>query len=204
MNGHSRFTAALILAASVVLISPSVAVADSVGTATGPQASYADAVPGLAPAEASATAVYLDERGRQISSPGGRPQAFDSDAQSSGVQAAAFGCTPESRPDNPHYTAPDVSGHGAWRIGNCAGATHADVFNCLYEYFTDNTWRRIQCSVLRTLRPYTGSGDRTNARKRCVSTVPSISWRNHVDVDVHGQVDTADVPYRQAVVRCRI
>jgi hypothetical protein len=154
----------------------------------------AKAVPGIAPASVGTDAVYLDPAGRAISNTqaSNTPQA----------EAAAFGCTPESGRDNPHYSSGDVSGHGWWRKGTCTAAT-ATVYNCLYEYYTDNTWRQKACSPSRVLRPYTGSGDRTVARARCANGA-TVSWRNHVDVDVDGQIDTSEKPYNQANVACTV
>jgi hypothetical protein len=64
---------------------------------------------------------------------------------------------------------------------------------CLYEWYTDNSWRQKACSPTRERRPYTGSGD-TNL----------TSWRNHVDVDVIGEIDSGEWPYNQADVACRV
>ncbi|HEX7662510.1 MAG TPA: hypothetical protein VF444_23850 [Pseudonocardiaceae bacterium] len=36
----------------------------------------------------------------------------------------------------------------------------------------------------------------------CASTGATISWRNHVDVDVDGEIDTGEQPYNQANVNC--
>ena len=47
-----------------------------------------------------------------------------------------------------------------------------------------------------------GAGNRSNARHVCHSTSQTISWRNHEDVDVIGQVDDGNKPYRQANVNC--
>lgn len=87
--------------------------------------------PGLAPV--GATGKYLDEQGRVLSITG-----FDIDA---GTNVALFGCTPGNGADNPHYTSPDVSGHGTYVKGSCTNNT-AKVYNCLYEWYTDATWRR--------------------------------------------------------------
>lgn len=186
----------------IVLMVLGVAVPSSVAHAepAGTGVSYEDAVPGLAPAGAGDTAVYLDRNGRRISEPGAAPGAEGS-GKASSAPAAALGCTPVSGRDNPHYSSGDVSGHGWWKKGTCTAAT-AHVYNCLYEFYTDNTWRQKACSSTRQLRPYTGSGDRTVARARCNPTSGYISWRNHVDVDVDGQVDTAEKPMNQADVIC--
>jgi hypothetical protein len=95
-----------------------------------------------------------------------------------------------------------VSGHGWWKKGNCSN-DRAKVYNCLYEFYTDNSWRQKDCSPTRELRPYTGSGDRTVARRTCDDRIMT-SWRNHVDVEVIGEIDTGEWPYNQANVDCRV
>jgi hypothetical protein len=156
-----------------------------------PTAAAAAAVPGIAPSDGTGT--YLDQQGQVIPPPGKAAQS---------QFAAASSCTPVSGRDNPHYTAPDVSGHGWWGKGNCTGST-ATVYNCLYEFWTDGTWRQQACSAHEKLKPGTGgSSYRTNARVACDSTGQTISWRNHVDVDVNGQSDTGEQPYNQANVNC--
>lgn len=151
------------------------------------------AAPGLAPDGASG-GIYLDENGHVLALDGPSAQAAE-------VVTPFSGCTPGSGRDNPHYTAPDVSGHGWWTKGNCSGTT-ATVYNCLYEYYTDGTWRQKACSPKKKLKPGGGSAQRTNARVTCDSTGESISWRNHVDVDVNGESDTAEEPMNQANVYC--
>jgi hypothetical protein len=152
-----------------------------------------DAVPGIAPPDADKTAVYLDSSGRATAT-----------AESPGAVAETplIGCTPESGRDNPHYSGGDVSGHGWWKKGTCSN-NRAKVYNCLYEWYTDNSWRQKACSPTRELRPYTGSGDRTVARHACGDT-NLTSWRNHVDVDVIGEIDSGEWPYNQANVACRV
>lgn len=154
-----------------------------------------DAVPGIAPAGADETAVYLDSAGRAI------PMATSPSADS---EAALLGCTPVSGRDNPHRssTGVAVSGHGWWDKGTCSN-NRANVYNCLYEWYTDNTWRQKACSPVKELAPGGGSSNRTVARKDCGDT-QYTSWRNHVDVDVIGEIDTSEWPYNQANVYCRV
>lgn len=68
---------------------------------------------------------------------------------------------------------------------------------------TDNTWRQKACSPTKKLKPGGGSSNRTVARHDCADTV-CTSWRNHVDVDVDGEIDTAEQPMNQAAVNCRV
>lgn len=155
---------------------------------------YANAVPGLAPPDIGERARYVDEHGRVIN-------LATSETPGDGTVTPASSCQPISLPDNPHYSSPDVSGHGQWEKGNCTSNT-AHVWNCLYEYYTDGTWRRKACSAKVQLKPKSVSNNRTTARRACDSTGQLISWRNHVDVDVDGQSDPPDEPYRQADVFC--
>jgi hypothetical protein len=162
-----------------------------------------DAVPGVAPASAQtlrSTDIYLDEKGNRIPT----PEASKASTAGSGDVAAKSPCTPDSGRDNPHAsaTAGDVSGHGWWNKGTCTKPT-AKVQNCLYEWYTDNTWRQKDCSPKKTLKPGGGSSRRTNARNTCVDTVET-DWRNHVDVDVIDESDTGENKYRQATINCRV
>jgi hypothetical protein len=95
-----------------------------------------------------------------------------------------------------------ISGHGWWEKGTCSNNL-ADVYNCLYEYYTDGTWRRKACSDKIRLKPKSVGGRRTTAR-RLADTGELTSWRNHVDVDVVDEWDTAEWPYRQAEVERRV
>ncbi|MFF3671888.1 hypothetical protein [Microtetraspora malaysiensis] len=94
------------------------------------------------------------------------------------------------------------SGHGWWDKGNCSN-NRANVQNCLYEWYTDNTWRQKACSPVTELNPGGGSSNRTVARHDCNDT-QLTSWRNHVDVDVIGEIDTAEKLMNQADVNCRV
>lgn len=160
--------------------------------------SAAEAEPGVAPDGAGDTATYTDSDGTPLATP-------STDSTTPGEATPAIGpCTPYSGRDNPHRssTGVAVSGHGWWDKGDCSSNT-AHVYNCVYEYYTDNTWRRKACSVTKVLKPGGGSAQRTTARRNCANTL-TTSWRNHVDVDVDGEWDTAEKPYRQADVACRI
>ena len=137
---------------------------------------------------------------------------IDNDAQpgNNPPRATAIGCTPETVPDNPHISrtagvpVDTISGHGFWRKGNCISNT-ATVMNCLYEYYTDGTYRRKACDTKSGIRAGGGSGgNRTAANRPCDSTGLIISWRNRVDVDVDGEIDTSEVGERQADVACVI
>jgi hypothetical protein len=183
----SGVVAAVAMAATCYAPAPAGA---SASAAQAPNA--AQARPGLAPAGARGT--YLDGQGRVMSM-----KATDADALT--TAASLLGCTPGNGADNPHYTAPDVSGHGTYVKGTCTNNT-AKVYNCLYEWYTDNTWRRKACSTTVTVTAGGGAGNRSNARHACDSTSRNISWRNHEDVDVIGEVDSGDTPYRQAAVLC--
>ena len=155
--------------------------------------SYEDAVPGIAPPGSDATAIFLDRDGQPISIDG---------IEATSMEAAAWACTPVSGRDNPHYSSGDASGHGWWKKGTCDN-NRADVYNCLYEWYTDNSWRNKACSNIKRLRPYTGSGDRTVARRACDNQLVT-TWRNYVDVDVVDEWDTGEQPYREDDIGCRV
>lgn len=114
------------------------------------------------------------------------------------------GCTPDTGVDNRHRSSTGiaVSGHGWWNKGNCTGDT-ATVQTCLYEYYTDGTWRRKACGENGNLKPGGGGVSRVPARRDC-DTTEMTSWRNHVDVDVNWEADSGEVGYRQANVACRV
>jgi hypothetical protein len=184
----SMRAASLAIALAVALLSTG---ASAVASPPASDPSPVAARPGLAPAGAGGA--YLDQKGDVLSMRGA-----DADRVAG---SALLGCTPGNGADNPHYTAPDVSGHGTYVKGTCSNNT-AKVYNCLYEWYTDNTWRQKACSSTVTVTAGGGSGNRSNARHACDSTSQTISWRNHEDVDVIGEIDTGDNPYRQANVNC--
>ncbi|MEQ4301358.1 hypothetical protein ABNF97_08195 [Plantactinospora sp. B6F1] len=186
---RSMRASSLAIALAVALLSTG---ASAVASPPASDPSRAAARPGLAPAGAGGT--YLDEEGNVLSM---RGQDVDLVAGS----ALLLGCTPGNGADNPHYTAPDVSGHGTYVKGTCTNNT-ANVYNCLYEWYTDGTWRRKSCSSTVTVTAGGGAGNRSNARHVCHSTSQFISWRNHEDVDVIGEIDDSNQPYRQAEVYC--
>lgn len=170
------------------------AVAALILTAPGPGAALAgpeEAVPGIAPPDVPTSGVLHDW------------VAAESYTHEEGTPRPV-GCTPDTGVDDPHRSSTGivVSGHGWWNKGNCENDT-ATVTVCLYEYYTDGTWRRKKCNENANLKPGGGSSRRVNARRDCDSTAMT-SWRNHVDVDVNWEVDTGEVRYRQATVACRV
>ncbi|WP_282695451.1 hypothetical protein [Streptomyces sp. CC208A] len=194
LTGKLRLTAIATLASLVI---GGASVATTAASARDGDVSADTAVPGVAPSGSDASAVYLDGAG----------QVMDMDAvdeSDAPRHAAALGCTPYSGRDNPHRSRTGVvaSGHGWWDKGNCSN-DRAKVFNCLYEWYTDNTWRQQACSDTKTLKPGGGSVQRTVARRDCRDT-RRTSRRNHVDVDVIGEIDTGEKPMNQAEVDCRV
>ncbi|MFF4325848.1 hypothetical protein ACFYZT_04970 [Streptomyces sp. NPDC001591] len=124
-----------VIAALASLLIGGASAATTAASARDGDTSAGTAVPGVAPSGSDASAVYLDGAGRVI----------DMDAvDDSGTtrHAAALGCTPVSGRDNPHRSSTGVtaSGHGWWQKENCSN-DRAKVFTCLYEWYTDNTWR---------------------------------------------------------------
>lgn len=159
-----------------------------------------DAEPGLATSEEALDAPFVDEEGNLV--------PVDDEPE---MNARAVVCTPVSGADNPHISTTSkpkiaVQGHGWWKKGNCSSAT-AHVTSCLYEYYTNNKgsgyWERKNCSKKTKLNPGGGSGNRVTSHNDCNDT-KRVSWRNHVDVDADGQIDTTEVMRRQADVNCRV
>jgi hypothetical protein len=159
------------------------------------------AVPGVAPDGVDASAVYVDETGVPLPMVNGELVSVDTEGA---ISSWWNPCTPDSHPDEPHRssTGVAVSGHGSWDKGGCHNDT-ARVYNCLYEWYTNHEYRRKACSPTETLREYRVYGDRTTARRDCDST-ELTTWRNHVDVDVIGEADTANEPFKQESPDCRI
>lgn len=211
----SSMSRRVLLALSMVAaLGVSAGMTESAGAADDSSSSSAaslEAEPGVAPAD-DAGAVYLDMAGNvmAVDSYGSPIAETDSDALNitTTQEAATFGpCKPVSGVDYPHQSTArgwiDVSGHGWWEAkGNCSNLS-ARVYNCLYEWYSDRTWRQKDCSTKEVLRPGGGSGNRTNARRACAN-YRVTSWRNHVDVDVISEWDTADRPFEQRDVACRV
>ncbi|SDQ22574.1 MULTISPECIES: hypothetical protein [Actinopolyspora] len=113
------------------------------------------------------------------------------------------GCAPYTGADYPHRssTGVAVSAHGWWKKGTCSNGT-ATVKACLYEYYTDDTWRRKACNTDGNLKPGGGSARRVPVRKNCPSTAMT-TWRVHVDVDVNWEIDDGGIRYMTRNVACR-
>jgi hypothetical protein len=199
VNRHA-FAVALVLG----ITATGITVAPAIATSTGLRAAAASgtAVPGIAPPGADQSAVYLDTAGQVMHTDSGGQLMPPADSPSAEPETALIGCTPVSGRDNPHRSGGDVSGHGWWKKGNCDNNT-AHVQNCLYEYYTDNTYRQKACSPSKVLKPGGGSSQRTVARRACNNSALT-TWRNHVDVDVISEIDTGEYPYNQANVTCRV
>ncbi|MEO6083319.1 MAG: hypothetical protein ABIQ18_09460 [Umezawaea sp.] len=180
----ARIVFAVALFAPVGVLIPSAAAAQPVAPQ---QVSYEDAIPGLAPSDAPMTGTLSGGSENEVHT------------------QQALGCTPDTYADNPHPSSTPgvISGHGWWGQGNCSN-NRATVQNCLYEYYTDGTWRRKACNTASGIYPGGGSANRSAANRPCDSTGASISWRNRVDVDVNGELDTSEVFERQANVYCVI
>ena len=187
----------------LIAITTSPGVADGGDESVDQVDSYEDATPSVASSDEAEVATYLDEDGEEIADPANPDNSSEEVSPSEGFGIAAIGCTPVSGRDNPHFSGGDVSGHGWWGKGSCSKPT-ARVQNCLYEFYTDRSWRLKKCGAAKTLKPGTGgSANRTNARVKC-GTQTLTSWRNHVEVDVIGQVDSGEKPFTEKKVGCRV
>jgi len=175
-----RIAIVAVLSAPVGLLAP---VANAAQLVAPQKVSYEDAVPGIAPPDAPL-----------ISAP----------AEMALTNQLALGCTPETYGDNPHLSSTPgvISAHGWWKQGDCTN-NKATVENCLYEYYTDGTWRRKACNTASGIFPGGGSANRSAANRPC-DTTETISWRNRVDVDVDDEIDSSGTIDRQADVNCAI
>lgn len=155
------------------------------------QAVEPDAVPSVAPSGADTSAWWPGE-------PETRP------AGEGGPTGAGAGCTPVADSDNPHLSGnrTDVSAHAWWYQGDCEN-DRATVTACLYEWYTDHTWRRKACNTNGNQKPGRSSSRWLNVRESCDS-FERTSWRAHVDVDVNWEVDDPGVSTRGADVNCRV
>lgn len=189
----------LVMGATAAATPPAVASLSEEGDAS--TVSYTDAVPALAPSGVDATAIYFDSAGQRMSVDGAGESL---DAVSTDPQAALGPCTPVSGRDNPHRSKTGVaaSGHGWWDKGDCSNS-RATVYNCIYEYYSDGSWRQKDCSDHKELYTGGGGGNRTTARKPC-DDQRLTSWRNHVAVDVIGEWDTGETPFRENDIACRV
>ncbi len=109
-------------------------------------------------------------------------------------QALATSCPYDSHGDNPHRSGGDVSAHGWWETTNYSLCpTHADVevwvqakwcdpWGCSYVTVAHNEMR---------IRPKNIYGDRTTARRACISS-QTVAFMNIVDVDLVGVIDPPD------------
>ncbi|MBB4682952.1 hypothetical protein [Amycolatopsis jiangsuensis] len=145
-----------------------------------PLVSHEAAVPGIAPTSDADEGVYTDETGKRL------------------------GCTPVTGVDNPHRSKTGIaaSGHAWWEKGDCTNDT-ATILVCLYEYYTDGTWRRKACAENGNVKPGSGSTVRVPVRRDC-DTTASTSWRNQADVDVNDEIDSSGVGMRQADIPCQV
>jgi hypothetical protein len=185
--GRHAFRSSLV----IVLLAPVGLLAPPVSSLPEQTVAPEQAIPGIAPPDTSTSGVF---------------RAWDGVESYTGEdgEVQLIGCTPVTGIDNPHRssTGVAVSGHGWWNKGTCSNDT-ARVTVCLYEWYTDGTWRQKVCGSIDDLKPGGGSSRRVTARRNCDTTQPT-SWRSHVDVDVNWEVDTSEVPFRQADVACRI
>ncbi len=110
---------------------------------------YEEATPGVPPSQQAA------ESARVIGKSGQELGTYKDvvTKQPTNTQAAASACDPDTRADHPHSPlSVDVSAHGWWNKGNCDN-NWADVYNCIFEYYKDGTWRQKKCSNTVRVKP---------------------------------------------------
>ena len=131
--------------------------------------------------------------------------AEDPTGDTSDSEAADL-CSFRSQLDYPHYSGGDVSAHGWWRDENNDCPRYADVENWLEQWTCDASggncdWVKVAHDKTRD-RQGGGRGRRNTVRHQC-ATSASIGYRNIVDVDVIGILDTPEKFYVTQNVDCR-
>ncbi|SFE61524.1 hypothetical protein SAMN04487819_11845 [Actinopolyspora alba] len=156
------------------------------------QAIDPEAVPAVAPRDVGASSPRSGAKAETLAAGDGAPAETPA------------GCNPVADSDNPHVSGnrSDVSAHAWWYQGDCDN-DRATVTACLYEWYTDHTWRRKACNTNDNQKPGRSSSRWLNVRERCDSFART-SWRAHVDVDVNWEVDNPGVSTKQADVDCRV
>jgi hypothetical protein len=91
--------------------------------------------------------------------------------------------------DDAHLSSGDVSAHGWWLRGTCAGANQALVTVHIQQLWDDGVWRNAGNKGEGRIRPREDSNNRITARVPCLTSVRT-GWRSIVDVDIVGFADT--------------
>lgn len=103
--------------------------------------------------------------------------------------------------DNPHFSQGDVSAHGCFTGGPVGGA--GIVYNSLEYQASDGRWVYVTTGNSVTVPQGCGRGKRSVARAGC-RTFERTLWRNTVDVDIVGAIDSPLKARKEAWVNCSI
>lgn len=161
---------------------------------------YEEATPGVPPSQQAAeNALIIGKNGQKL---GTYKDVVTK--QPTSTQATALPCDPDTKADHPHSPlSVDVSAHGSWYKGNC-DSNWADVYNCIFEYYKDGTWRQKKCSKTVRVKPGGGRGKRSTARRDC-DNATRTAWYNMSEVDVVGEWDNGEKEYTDWVaIYCRV
>lgn len=126
--------------------------------------------------------------------------SLDDDSSSHQDRAAEIGPF-VMKADNPHLSNGYVSAHGCYTGGPKGGL--AKVRNWLERKNANGKWERVATGRTVTVPQGCGRGKRSNARAKCRSFNPT-TYRNVVDVDIIGAVDSPAKAYRVNTVNCRV
>lgn len=118
-------------------------------------------------------------------------------------RATAGDCTYDTRVDNPHKSAGQVSVHGWWERVSVTGCpSRADVTTVLQAVVCDSWSERCWWSQVARdedrIRPGGGRGKRVTARVNCSSDA-LVGFRGVADVDLPGIWDPGNVAYSREV-----
>lgn len=103
--------------------------------------------------------------------------------------------------DNPHFSQGDVSAHGCYTGGPAGG--QAVVRNWIEQKTSDGKWKLVATGSPVIVPEGCGRGKRSNARADCRNFNRTL-YRNVVDVDIAGAVDSPLKAYKENWVNCGV
>ena len=103
--------------------------------------------------------------------------------------------------DNPHFSQGTVSAHGCYTGGPAGG--QAVVKNWIERKNSNGDWEKVATGQPVTVPQGCGRGKRSDARAQCRNFDKTL-YRNVVDVDILGAVDSPMKAYKTSWVNCGV
>lgn len=122
-----------------------------------------------------------------------------------GTEAQASACTAFQRGDRVHIsgTAPAAASAHGWWVNNDCEATKADVTTQL-QIKRGDIFVNVGSPGKKRVYSGGGSANRSHARLTCANRLPAV-WRSVIDVDLVGQIDSANkTPTEAVTINCRV